>query len=43
VVMEPNHFSKIGTTSPERYVEASARFTESRNPASPASGRPYGS
>ena len=44
VVIDPNHFSKIGATSPERYSVASARLTDRRNAASPRrSIRPYGS
>ena len=36
VVTDPNHFSKIGATSPERYRLASARLTDSLNAASAA-------
>ena len=44
VVIDPNHFSKIGATSPERYRLARARLTDSRNAASPRrSISPYGS
>ena len=44
VVIEPNHFSKIGATSPDRYRLARARLTDSRKAASPRrSIKPYGS
>ncbi len=44
VVIDPKDFSKIGATSPDRYIAARARLTESRKAASPRlSMKPWGS